>query len=258
VVAGKTTVTGVATSRLDQPLDPELGVLKVMGTDGRPLALVWNYAIHGTALGHGNFQLSGDLMGEASARLERDTGVPALFVNGAAGDVSPNAKGWPAVESIGSALSSSALAAWGALPPARDEGLRVVESRVALPGPALSARNCTGRWMPAGVRLPTGYAMPTTAGLIAVQIGETAWVTVPGELQTRLGLDVKLAGQGRFAQTFVAGYSNDYLGYFLTRKDYARPSYVACGSFYGERGGEIVRDAAVGLVNQLAGTRPRG
>src|SRR5207245_2375485 len=28
---GKTTVTGVAMSRLDQPLDPELGLLKVMG-----------------------------------------------------------------------------------------------------------------------------------------------------------------------------------------------------------------------------------
>ena len=91
-----------------------------------------------------------------------------------------------------------------------------------------------------------------------MRIGETAWVTVPGELQTRLGLDVKAAGHGRFEQTFVAGYSNDYLGYFLTAKDYGRPSYVACGSFYGERGGEMVRDAAVDLLNRLAGPRPRG
>ena len=56
----------------------------------------------------------------------------------------------------------------------------------------------------------------------------------------------------------MAGYSNDYLGYFLTAKDYGRPSYVACGSFYGERGGEMVRDAAVDLLNRLAGPRPRG
>jgi len=93
--------------------------------------------------------------------------------------------------------------------------------------------------------------------MTAVRIGETAWVTVPGELQTRLGLDVKTAGRGRFEQTFVAGYSNDYLGYFLTRMDYSRPSYVACGSFYGERGGEVVRDAAVELLIRLAGTRTR-
>ena len=258
VVAGKTTVTGITTSRLDQPLDPELGVLKITSLDGRPLALVWNYAIHGTALGHGNFQLSGDLMGEASARLERETGVPALFVNGAAGDVSPSVKGWPAVESIGSALARSALATWSALPAGRDETLEVAESRVALPDPALSVRNCLGRWMPGDVRIGFGRIMPTSAGLVAVRVGETAWVTVPGELQTRLGLDVKSAGHGRFEQTFVAGYSNDYLGYFLTRQAYARPSYVACGSFYGERGGEIMRDAAAELLHRLAGLRQRG
>jgi hypothetical protein len=258
VAAGKSTVTGVATSRLDQPLDPELGVLKVTGVDGRPVALVWNYAIHGTALGHGNFQISGDLMGEASARLERETGVPVLFVNGAAGDVSPIGRGWPGVESIGAALASSALATWSALPSGRDEGLGAAESQVTLPDPAVSLRNCVGRWVPWGLQVGLGRAMPTSAGMTAVRIGETAWVTVPGELQTRLGLDVKTAGHGRFAQTFVAGYSNDYLGYFLTRKDYARPSYVACGSFYGDRGGEVVRDAAVELLNRLAGTRPRG
>ena len=258
VVAGKTTVTGITTSRLDQPLDPELGVLKVTSLDGRPLALVWNYAIHGTALGHGNFQLSGDLMGEASARLERETGVPTLFVNGAAGDVSPSVKGWPAVESIGSALATSALATWRALPAGRDEALDVVGSRVSLPDPVLSVRNCLGRWMPGAVRIGFGRVMPTSAGLTAVRIGETAWVTVPGELQTRLGLDVKSAGYGRFEQTFVAGYSNDYLGYFLTRQDYARPSYVACGSFYGERGGEIMRDAAVELLHRLSAMRQHG
>lgn len=258
VVAGKTTVTGITTSRLDQPLDPELGVLKVTSLDGRPLALVWNYAIHGTALGHGNFQLSGDLMGEASARLERETGVPTLFVNGAAGDVSPSVKGWPAVESIGSALATSALATWRALPAGRDEALDVVGSRVSLPDPVLSVRNCLGRWMPGAVRIGFGRVMPTSAGLTAVRIGETAWVTVPGELQTRLGLDVKSAGYGRFEQTFVAGYSNDYLGYFLTRQDYARPSYVACGSFYGERGGEIMRDAAVELLHRLFAMRQHG
>jgi len=258
VVAGKTTVTGITTSRLDQPLDPELGVLKVTSLDGRPLALVWNYAIHGTALGHGNFQLSGDLMGEASARLERETGVPTLFVNGAAGDVSPSVKGWPAVESIGSALATSALATWRALPAGRDEALDVVGSRVSLPDPVLSVRNCLGRWMPGAVRIGFGRVMPTSAGLTAVRIGETAWVTVPGELQTRLGLDVKSAGYGRFEQTFVAGYSNDYLGYFLTRQDYGRPSYVACGSFYGERGGEIMRDAAVELLHRLSAMRQHG
>lgn len=255
---GKTTVTGVATSRLDQPLDPELGLLKVMGRDGRPVALVWNYAVHGTALGRVNSLLSGDLMAEASARLERETGAPVLFVNGAAGDVSPKERGWPGVESAGAALASAALTAWRALPPGRDLTLSVVQSRVALPRPALSVRNCAGRWMPGAVRIGLAGALPSAATLTALRIGGTAWVTVPGELQTRLGLDIKTAGRRVFDEAFVAGYSNDYLGYFVTRQDYGRPSYIACGSFYGESGGEIVRDAAVELLGRLAGARGRG
>jgi hypothetical protein len=245
-------------SRLDQPLDPELGLLKVMRTSGRPVALLWNYAIHGTALGGANSFLSGDLMADASARLERETGAPVLFINGAAGDVSPRQRGWPGVESAGGALASAALAAWRTMPPRRDLTLRAVRSEVALPGPALSVRNCTGRWMPAAVRLGLDWTLPRSAGLTAVRIGGTAWVTVPGELQTRLGLDIKTAGRRSFAEAFVAGYSNDYLGYFVTRADYGRPSYVACGSFYGEGGGEIMRDAAVELLGRLAEMRLRG
>ena len=83
-------------------------------------------------------------------------------------------------------------------------------------------------------------------------------MTVPGELQTRLGLDIKAAGRRTFDETFVAGYSNDYLGYFLTRRDYGQPSYVACGSFYGESGGEFVRDSAIELLDRLAKQGPRG
>lgn len=255
---GKTTVTGIATSRLGQPLDPELGLLKVTSADGRPVAVVWNYAIHGTALGRDNSLLSGDLMADASRRLERETGAPALFVNGAAADVSPRLRGWPGVDSTGAALAAAALGAWRGLSPGRDEELGAAEARVSLPAPAVSVRNCVGRFIPRAARIGLASALPSAAALTAVRIGRTVWVTVPGELQTRLGLDIKAAGRRGFDEAFVAGYSNDYLGYFLTREDYGRPSYVSCGSFYGERGGETVRDAAVGLLERLPGGRPRG
>jgi len=95
LAVGRAEVRGITDSRVQGPLDPELGVLRVTRVDGRPLAVVWNYAIHGTALGRENLLLSGDLMADASARLERALGVPALFVNGAEGDVSPRPRGWP-------------------------------------------------------------------------------------------------------------------------------------------------------------------
>ena len=256
-VTGLAPVPGLGRSRLKQPLDPELGMLKVTAARGRPIAVVWSYAVHGTALGRHNFLLSGDLMAEASARLERETGAPALFVNGAAADVSPLRHGWGGVEWAGAALADGALALWRGLGEGSDATLASQMTRVRLPRPALSARNCLAGWAPGFVRIGLGSALPTSSELLAFRIGDGAWVTVPGELQTRLGLDIKKAGRRHFAQIFVAGYTNDYLGYFLTREDYAKPSYIACGSLYGEEGGEILRDAATELLERLAASVSR-
>src|SRR5262249_15786739 len=254
VAMGRTDVRGIAESRVGEPLDSELGVLKVTDRAGRPLSLVWNYAIHGTALGRANFLLPGDLMAGPSVRMERELGVPALFVNGAVADVSPRPRGWAGVAQAGSALAAGALTAWAEATPEADASLAVVTEAVALPPPALSLRNCLGEWIPKNMTLGLAAALPAAAELTAFAVGETAWVTMPGELGTRLGLDIKAAG-GRFRRVYIAGVSNDYLGYFLTPADYQRPSYVACGSLYGVRGGEIMRDAALRALARLPGRR---
>ena len=250
VGSGVGEVRGVARSRLGSPLDPALGVLKVVGADDRPIALIWNYAIHGTALGRSNLLVSGDLMAEASARIERRLGVPALFVNGAVGDVSPAGRGWGGAADIGERLAREALAVWERITPEADARLATAAGRAALPAPSLSLRNCLGRWVPSWMRVGLGVALPRTAELFAVAIGRSGWVTIPGELETRLGRDLKAAGS-RFEHVFVAGVSNDYLGYFLGADAYGRPSYVACASLYGERGGELIRDAAMALLGRL-------
>ena len=139
--------------------------------DGLPVALVWNYAIHGTALSRDNFLLSGDLMADASLRLERELGVPALFVNGAVGDVSPRPRGWNGVATAGSALAAGALSAWAAAREDADQRLEVVTERLILPSPALSVRNCLGEWIPSNVLLGLAGALPSRAELIALALG---------------------------------------------------------------------------------------
>ena len=59
-----------------------IGVLRIDHADGRPLALVANYAIHGTVLGQANLQISGDAPGVVSNYVEGKTGALPLFVNG--------------------------------------------------------------------------------------------------------------------------------------------------------------------------------
>lgn len=255
VGTGRTEVPGLTDSRVHGPLDDELGVLKVMGADNRPVAVVWNFAIHGTALGSGNFKLSGDVMGDAAARIEEQLGVPALFVNGAVGDVSPRHRGWDGVASTGKALSAGVLAAWPRIAADADQRLTVAAETAALPAPGLELRNCLGRWIPRGTRLGLRSALPSSADVVAVAVGRAAWLAIPGELDTRLGQDIKNAGRGRFAQTFVAGVANGYQGYLISSEYFRTPSYISCGSLYGERGGEIVRDAAVTALHELAERR---
>lgn len=255
VGTGWTEVSGLTDSRVHGRLDPELGLLKVMGTDGKPVAAVWNYAIHGTMLGRKNFELSGDVMGDASARIEEQLGAPALYVNGAVGDVSPRQRGWDGVAATGKLLAASVLALWPRVPPDGDQRLTVAGETAALPSPALDLHNCLGWWIPRGTRVGLRSALPASADITAVGVGRGAWVTIPGELDTELGLAIKTAPRAGFAHTFVVGLANGYQGYLLAAEHFRTASYISCGSLYGERGGEIVRDAAIGALRELSERR---
>jgi hypothetical protein len=255
VAASVGPVPGLTESRLDLPLDPELAVLRLARPDGAPIALVWNYAIHGTALGPRNRKLSGDLMGVASHRLERRLGVPVLFVNGAVGDVSPRQHGESGVDDLGGRLADAVAAAWQRARPRAAGPLEIARSRVDLPAPFLAVRNCTGGWAPGFLTIPLDSALPRAAELIGVRLGDIAWVTIPGELQTALGRTVKEAGRRRFEVAFVAGLSNGYLGYLLTAGAYRRPGYIGCASLFGDRAGERVADVAARLLERLGAGR---
>lgn len=243
----------VAASRLGKPLDPEIIVLKLTTLDGSPIALVWNFAIHGTMLSAGNRRLSGDVMGVASARLEQKLGVPALFVNGAVGDVSPARHGEAAMVETAARLAAAVEVGWTRARPVPVAALRIAERRVSLPAAAVSLQRCLGSWIPGFFAIPLGSAMPRVVSLVAAALGDTAWVTFPGELQTALGQMIKRDARARFASVLVAGLSNEYLGYFTTREDARAAKYVACATVYGPAAGRCLTEAA---MDALRGLRP--
>jgi hypothetical protein len=249
----------VVVSRLGRPLDHEIVVVGVRRPDGAPVAAVWNFGIHGTMLGASNLALSGDVVGVTSQLVEKALGVPVLFVPGALADVSPARHGAAELPVLGGELAEAVLEGWrGAAPLARTT-LITRATTVALPAPYLSLRNCLGRWVPRLLTVPLGDLFPRDATLTAVALGDLAWVVVPGELQTALGRRVKVAGRELFGEAFVAGVSNDYLGYFVTPADYERPSYVTCASVYGPDAGEQLTERAVDLLYGLRGrARPGG
>ncbi|MBI5667643.1 MAG: neutral/alkaline non-lysosomal ceramidase N-terminal domain-containing protein [Chloroflexi bacterium] len=74
---------------LNRPADPSVGVMRVDSADGRPLAVVSNFACHAVVLGYDNYWISGDWPGYSSRLLEAELGCMALYTQGGAGDVNP-------------------------------------------------------------------------------------------------------------------------------------------------------------------------
>jgi neutral ceramidase len=73
----------------DGPTDRRIGLLRLEGAGGNPLALVANYAMHATVLGGKSTLVSGDAPGVVSEYVEQKIGAPMLYVNGAAGNIAP-------------------------------------------------------------------------------------------------------------------------------------------------------------------------
>jgi hypothetical protein len=73
----------------DGPVDRKIGLMRLDKEDGTPIALIANYAMHGTVLGPTNMEISADAQGIVSEYVEQKTGVPLLFINGAAGNLAP-------------------------------------------------------------------------------------------------------------------------------------------------------------------------
>jgi Neutral/alkaline non-lysosomal ceramidase, N-terminal len=255
--AGSVRVRGQNASRIGAAVDEEMTVVKLVTPAGRPVAMLWNFAIHGTALSRRNLVLSADLMGDASARIEAALHAPALFVNGAVADASPVRRDAGGVALVGAALAEAALGSWGRIASAPAAGLDIARRRLELPPPRLSLRSCLGSWIPRGLVIGLDPALPRETEMLAVAVGsQLAAVTIPGELQMALGLEIKAAARAHFASVVVAGLSNDYIGYLLANGGPAPTAYMACGSLYGESGGEFVQQAAATLLHQVSQVPP--
>jgi neutral ceramidase len=256
--AGSVQVHGQNPSRIGAAVDEEMTIVKLVTPTGRPVAMLWNFAVHGTALGRRNRVLSADLMGDASARIEASLGAPALFVNGAVADASPVRRDASGVAVVGAALAEAALGGWGRIAAAPAAGLDIARRRLDLPPPRLSLRSCLGPWVPRGLAIGLDPALPGETEMLAVAVGSRLGaVTIPGELQMALGLEIKAAGRAHFSSVIVAGLSNDYIGYLLASGGRPAPkAYMACASLYGEGGGELVQQAAAALLHQVGRAVP--
>ena len=120
------------------PADPEIGILRLDRATGGPLAVVYNFAGHPYG-GVPNGGVTADFPGFASAVLEEALGhgAKALFLQGAAGDVTPirykDVDAPPPTEQLGTMLGMSTLKAVNEITMQDEATLKMISQTVELP-----------------------------------------------------------------------------------------------------------------------------
>ncbi len=216
------------------PVDRALTVLRVERADGKPLVHLVNFAAHPTMTAAKVFQFSADYPGAMASYVEAETGAPCLFLQGAAGDLSPNPPaGARTPAEFGRLLGKEVLALAATCrcdSNAETLAIRTEEFRFAarldVKNP-LVALGLSRAFFPELVafyqREYAGGVRPTlTTALLDGRIGI---VGVSGELFCAHALSLRQ--RARLDYLIVCGYCNDYQQYFPTIEAAAEGGYGA-------------------------------
>jgi hypothetical protein len=120
------------------PVDTEIGILRLDREDGRPLALVYNFAVH-PIQGVPSGNQTADMTGFSSQVIEDnlDQGAIAFFIQGCGGDINPigykNVDRPPNAEALGNMLGLSTLKSLRTIKTKADSRLAVINETIELP-----------------------------------------------------------------------------------------------------------------------------
>lgn len=254
------------------PYDPDLYVLAGRRPDGAYCGLAFNHSVHNISWpkeGH----MSPGFYGLAAQELERRLDTTTLFTPGAIGS-SHN------VTYEGSGLSGIECAR--RLVDAVEDALNHAEP--ALPGSvavlnrpftyhlrhfdetkaAADMKFYMGKYVPEEaeywievfrqmrVEMSPLQGEPRQTKLMAIRLGEIAFVGIPGEMFARLGLELRR--RSPFRHTCVVGLANEEIGYIPDRKAYEDGGYQTWPGWHSrlEPGtGEAMVDQAVETLGEL-------
>jgi neutral ceramidase len=257
------------------PIDSEVTVLRIETVEGEPIAVIFRYTCHTIVVGSHNRLLSPDFAGHAATTVERaiGNGAPALFLNGAAGNINPVAFPYAARQNIstlslklaregrtvtfrshadarrtGMVLGGEVLRVWAMTEtvPAGDIAHWRLDVEVPLKGPA--DMDEFFRHMPAHPSYENSLrrARSLTSEVMALQIGEVVLLALPGEPFVEIGLALQQPAEGGLRFRTV-GYANDYTGYILTPEAYAENRYETVGTPLAIEGSQAIIEAATCL-----------
>ena len=269
----------------DGPVDRALGVARIDTADGVPLACVVNFACHPVSQAGRMQSLSSDFPGSMRDVVEDLTGAPALYLQGACGDLNPilMEHSFEPARTLGVRLGCKVVDLWERIAPGVAEGVATSQTTCELPryryGSEEQARDIAAELGDQIARLEasdgnagtawwaklrhervaeaveswsSGRPMaPVAAEMQALRVGELALVSAPAEIFTENGLLVKR--ESAAANTFFVSYTNGSIGYVPTRQAYPEGGYeVTHACQVDPDAGGIINEACLRVLADVA------
>lgn len=237
----------------DGPTDRQIGLMRLERPDGSLIGVITNYAMHGTVLGGRWMQISGDGPGIVSAYVEEKLGAPALYINGAAGNMAP-------IYTTQLDPKAAHLGEFRVL-----LGEKILQANRSMGGAGAAVKLTLGeQWIETprkqGLDWPTElgkYASKSNAGenLIRIpvrflSINDTVLWAAPVELFCEIAIRVR--NESPFRHTFYLGYSNGWLGYLPTAEAFREGGYEPRTSPFSP---QVEKDFGDGVIKYLQGMR---
>ncbi len=243
--------------------DRRMSVIQAIGSEGKTIATLVNYAIHPEVLGNEVGILSPDLIGPLCEKIESQTSGMAIFMNGAQGGMITadnrilekprdrllgyweDARTWDECLRIGQLMADEALRIVKDAPVQHDPSLFCDSMRVRFP---VESKAMWAIVVGSPLKYPHNDDQSINARINLINLGNSQILTIPGEALPNIGFYLKRKMHGKHHLLF--GLTNDAFGYILTKVDFnsfPRYNYVSQTSL-GEMTGEIYIEKALELV----------
>jgi neutral ceramidase len=256
------------------PIDPQVGIVTLTPTGAaRPSAAIVSFAMHLDTLSGTEYSADYPKHCEDALRAKLGPDFTLLFGTGTCGDINHidvTTKERRKTPAIGRMLAETVAAGIDKFAPATGSGpglaVRTIKVDAAMQkysaaeiAEAKKKLELVGtRELPfleqvkackiLNVELKKGETLPLEVQAFRLN-GDTAIVTLPGEVFVDLGLAIKR--DSPFKTTLVVELANNALAYIPTRRAFAEGSYEIVNSQIEPGAGEQLVDAAVGLLKEL-------
>ena len=222
-------------------IDRELIVLAFDGPEGEPVARIASFACHGVVLSGRNYQISGDWLGMAAAKIEAGMSRAAMILlNGGAANVNPVVgpqEDFEPVEAHAGEFVDSYSAACGALQAVDgQDDAGGADLEILMPRKLRDVEDGRGKFRPLRIR--------------GLRIGPLRIVGHPGEVFSETTMAVKAASPHKL--TMVNSYTGGGSGgYVPVAEAYETGGYEVRVTPYAEGAESVLRRGFLDLLEKL-------